>query len=83
MWHGVPATDSSLQQPVVQEELARLSLAVKQRKLEHWSGDTYHTMLFLLGADPANDQFTKAALAQYAKTAGRDLPPFLRSTGAR
>ncbi len=79
MWHGLPPTESSLQRPVVQEELARLRLAVKQRKLEHRSGDPYHAMLFLLGADPANDQFTKAALVQYAKAAGRELPPFLRS----
>ena len=79
MWHGLPPSESSLQQPVVQEELARLVLAVKQRKLEHRFGDNYHAMRFLLDIDPSNDQFTKAALVQYTKAAGRELPPFLRS----
>ena len=79
MWHGLPPSESSLQQPVVQEELARLVLAVKQRKLEHRLGDNYHGMQFLFGLNPVNDQFTRAALAKYAKAAGRELPPFLSS----
>ena len=80
MWHGLPPTEASLQKPVVQEELARLSLAVKQRKLEHRNGDTYHTMLLLFGVNPANDQFTKEALVRYAEAAGRDIPAFLRAS---
>ena len=82
MWHGLPATDSSLRRPIIQEELVRLSLAVKQRKLEHRNGDTYHGALVVLGIDPANDQFTKQALVKYAKEADRDIPAFLRGTPA-
>ena len=78
MWHGFPATDNSLRQPIIQEELSRLSLAVKQRKLEHRNGDTYHGMLTLLNINPANDQFSRPALARYAKAAGREVPAFLR-----
>ncbi len=80
MWHGFPATDSSLRQPIIQEELSRLSLAVKQRKLEHRNGDAYYAALALFGVDPANNQFSKQALVQYATAEGRDIPAFLRST---
>lgn len=79
MWHGLPPTEASLQKPIIQEELARLSLAVKQRKIEHRLGDTYHGFLILLGTTPANDQFSKLVLARYAKEAGRDIPAFLQS----
>ena len=80
MWHELPPTEASLRKQIVQEELSRLSLAVKQRKLEHRNGDAYHGALILLGINPANDQFSKQALVRYAKEAGRDLPAFLRST---
>lgn len=78
MWHEYPPTEASLSLPVVQEEIARLSLAVKQRKLEHRNGDTYHGALILLGINPANDQFSKEALVRYATEAGREIPVFLR-----
>lgn len=79
LWHGLPPGEASMQKPIVQEELARLSLAVRQRKLEHWNGDTYHGLLFLLGSGPSpDDQFTKEALVRYAEAAGRKLPAFLR-----
>ena len=79
MWHGLPPTAASLQKPVVQEELARLALAVKQRKMEHRNGDAYHMMVALMNADPSHDQFSKWAMVRYAKAAGRDIPTFLRT----
>lgn len=79
MWHGFPPTKLSLSRPIVQEEIARLSLAVQQRKLEHRVGDTYHAALLFFSVNPADDQFSKEALVRYAKEAGRDIPAFLRS----
>ena len=81
MWHGLLPAQSSLKQPVVQAELARFCLAVKQRKLEHRLGDNYHAWQFLLNTSPANDYFAKEALIRYAKVAGRKLPPFLCGQG--
>ena len=80
MSHGFPPSERSLKEPIVQEELARLSLAVKQRQIEHRNGDTYHGLLVLMNIDPSNDQFSKRALARYAKAAGREIPAFLQST---
>ena len=77
MWCDLPPHEASLHKPVVQEELGRLRLAVKRRKLEHRNGDNYHTLLLLLGWNTDDDQFTKASLIEYAKAAGRPLPPFL------
>ncbi len=80
LWHDLPPGEASMQKPIVQEELARLSLAVQQGKLEHWNGAAYHGLLMLLSkAGPSpNDQFTRDALIRYAESAGRKLPAFLR-----
>jgi len=75
---GVPPTAESIGNSRVQEELARLRLAVQQRKLEHRFGDHYHTAQRLLNADPANDQFTKEAVAFYLKNAEREIPKLLQ-----
>ena len=68
--------------PTVREELVRLSLAVKQRKIEHRNGDLYHVAVFFWNVDPSNDLFSKQALWRYAQQANRDIPPFLRSVSA-
>ena len=79
LWHNLLPTEDSLKRPVVQEELARLSLAVKQRKIEHRNGYLYHVPLIIWNIAPTNDLFSKKALAKYAQKTNRDIPPFLQS----
>ena len=81
-WAGLPPTDTSLRDPRAQEELARLCLAVKQRKIEHRMGDNYHVLQFFFNANPSNDQFSREALVRYAEESGREIPAFLRQTHA-
>ena len=82
MWVGRPPTSESLRDHRVQEELARLSLAVRQRKLEHPLGDLFYFMSLISARvlSVANDQFSKVALVQYAQNTNRPIPDFLKPT---
>lgn len=79
LWVGLPPGTESLKTGEAQAELARLTLAAKQRKLEHPNGDFYHGMLKLFGGEPGeNDEFSKEAYRRYAVDSHRPIPPFLK-----
>ena len=80
LWLDLPPTDESLQDPRVQERLNRLSLAVRQRKLEH-PDSLYYAWSHLPSYNPNLEdvEFSKTALAQYAEKENGHVPDFLRS----
>lgn len=81
LWIDMQPSANALKDRRVQEELARLELAVRQRKLEHPLGDLFYFFMTLHGGQLSvrNDQFNKTALLNYARQSGRRVPSFLRS----
>ena len=82
LWVGLPPTNESLRNPRVQKELTRLSLAVRQRKLEHPLGGIFYFWSIIARPSPnvTDDEFSKVALVQYAKNTNRPIPDFLKPT---